>query len=248
MRPMPRAAVVARPRVLALTALRPSMAPKMVAATDTPACSFDSVACCSWRCDGRLGAADTVLQRCELRCVALAHAGHFLVALSRAARVCSRMRKSRSDSSGVGDELRRSRSSADSTPCDRATHCVKSFAHCAYFLRPRWPRLARARTLPRGRLRGRDRDTGNRPSPRAPNRPGTGAVDDRCPDHHVARLIDAELGVGVTHAGGAKERGRPARRRRPGRKTDGIAGSSTGAGRGCERCNGCKQVRRCRCG
>ena len=81
MRPMPRAAVVARPSVLALTALRPSSAPKIVAATDTPACSFDSVACCCWRCDAGLGAANPVFQGCQLRRVALAHSGHFRVTL-----------------------------------------------------------------------------------------------------------------------------------------------------------------------
>ena len=45
MRPMPRAAVVARPSVVRLTALRPRRAPAIVAAMDTPACIFESLAC-----------------------------------------------------------------------------------------------------------------------------------------------------------------------------------------------------------
>ena len=44
-RPIPRAAVVARPSVLVLIDLRPSSAPKIVAPMETAVCSFAWDAC-----------------------------------------------------------------------------------------------------------------------------------------------------------------------------------------------------------
>ena len=80
MRPIPRAAVVARPSVPVLIALRPSSAPKIVAPIDTAAPIFAPDGLRLLHLHRMFGPSDPVLQRRQLRGVLLAHLGERRIA------------------------------------------------------------------------------------------------------------------------------------------------------------------------
>jgi hypothetical protein len=126
---MPRAAVVARPRVPVLTALRPSNAPKIVAPIDTAAPIFAPVACSDCTC--------TVCSARRMRsCSVTIFDAYFSRILASAASLasrasdCSRIRNSRSDSSGADTSFARELLN-NSIDCDCAIHCAKSFFQVA---------------------------------------------------------------------------------------------------------------------
>ena len=121
-RPTPRAAVVARPSVPVLTAFRPSSAPSTVAPNETAVCSFDSDACCCSRSTAASARRSRSASAACLGAYFLPHRVDRRVARGACASSCSRMRKSRSDSSGVRGELRASDARNSSSRSFCASH------------------------------------------------------------------------------------------------------------------------------
>ena len=130
-RPMPRAAVVARPSVPTVIDLRPNRVPSTVAPTDTAVCSFWSDTCCC-----SFSTAASARRRRSPRAACLA--AYFLriasIAASRAAcsSSCNRARN-RARLSGVRGDAER-QLAKQLTRWFAVSHRANDFSHAGYFL------------------------------------------------------------------------------------------------------------------